>query len=92
MNETNKPDVTLSDGVEVRFDKHNIKPREWRALFDPAQPDEDGQRTIAAFAGLPFEYVSELSLYDWQLLLRVAADVVRAPVLPNSLAGSTSPS
>jgi len=87
-----KADVVLSDGTEVMFDKHNIKQREWRELFNPEQNEEDGQRTIAKFACLEFEYVAELSLYDWQLLIRAAREKVLEPILPNSPSASTSPS
>ena len=86
-------DVVLSDGTEVIFDKHNIKPKEWRELFNPEQAEEDGQRTIAKFACLEFEYVAELSMYDWQLLLRTAGEKVREPVTnPNSQSASISQS
>lgn len=87
-----KPDVVLSDGTGVFFDKHNIKPREWKEMFSPEQSDEDGQRIMARFACLEFEYVTELSLYDWQLLVVSAVAKVREPVAPNSQSVSISPS
>lgn len=87
-----KPDVVLSDGTAVFFDKHNIKPREWKELFSPEQSEEDGQRIMANFAGLEFEYVAELSMHDWQLLIAGAIAKVREPVAPNLISGSISPS
>lgn len=87
--EESKPDCVLSDGTKVFFDKHNIKPREWRELFSPEQSEEDGQRTIARFAGLEFEHVADLSMYDWQLLIGSASEKVREPVTPNSRSVST---
>ena len=86
-----KPDCVLSDGTDVHFDKHNIKPREWRAMFSDEQSEEDGQRIMAKFAGLDFEYVTDLSMYDWQLLVAAAIVKVREPVLAkNSESVSTS--
>jgi hypothetical protein len=81
--ETVKADVVLSDGTEVYFDKHNIKPKEWRELFSTEQSEEDGQRIMARFACLEFEYVADLSMYDWQLLIAAAITKVREPVSPN---------
>ena len=92
MNEKKQqPDVTLSDGVEVYFDKHNIKPREWKRLFDQDQPEEEAHDIIHRFACLPLEYVQDMNLYDWQLIIRAAIIKVREPVAPNSPSGSTSP-
>lgn len=80
--EPRKPDCTLSDGTQVFFDKHNIKPREWRAMFSDEQSEEDGQRVMARFACLEFEQVAELSMHDWQLLVAAAVAKVREPVNP----------
>lgn len=89
--EKQKPDVTLSDGTDVFFDKHKIKPREWRSLFSNEQSDEEGWRIMANFAGLEEGYVGDLSMYDWQLLIAAAVNKVREPV-PNLPSASISPS
>lgn len=81
--EEKKPDCILSDGTKVYFDKHNIKPREWKSLFDPLQPEEEGERIIAKFACLPVEKVHDLSVFDSQMLYAAAGAVIREPVDPN---------
>lgn len=85
MEETKKPqpDVTLSDGTEVFFDKHRIKPKEWRLMISKDSDPEESNRLLAQFAGLEFEHVDDLSLYDIQLLFRAAYDKVLEPVVPN---------
>jgi hypothetical protein len=87
-----KPDVVLSDGKAIHFDKRKIKTKEWRDLFSKDQTDEDGWRVIGKFAGLTYEYVSELSIYDWQLLFGAAIAKVREPVDPNLARESISQS
>jgi hypothetical protein len=86
---TPKPDVVLSDGVEIFFDKKRIKVREWVALHDPEQSLEEGDAILARFAGVEPEYVSELSMYDRQLLYVAAREVVQKPVDPNWAKPST---
>lgn len=86
-----RPDCILSDGTEIFFDKHKIKPREWRSLFDVDQKEEEGQRIMANFSCVDFEYIRELSMYDWQVLIATAIKVVNRPV-PNSLSVSTGKS
>jgi hypothetical protein len=93
MVENGKPDVVLSDGTKVFFDKHRIKPREWRECFSNDQSPEDGERVIARFAGLDYDgYACELSLHDWQLLFAGARAKVLEPVVPNLPSVSISPS
>ena len=87
-----KPDITLSDGTPVFFDKHNIKQKEWLALFDRNQPEEEGWDIMSRFAGLPTEYVSDLSVFDWQLLISGAVKKVQEPVSPNLPSESISAS
>src|SRR5690242_20092718 len=88
-NESPKADCTLSDGTKVYFDKHKIKPKEWRELWDPGQSLEEGQAIMARFAGLEFEHMGELSMYDWQLLMSAAVRVVNIPVLPNEISSAS---
>jgi hypothetical protein len=85
---TSKADVVLTDGTRVCFDKRKIKAKEWRELFSKDQSDDDGWRVIGKFAGLTFEYVSDLSIYDWQILFDAAIKKVREPVDPNLLSES----
>lgn len=86
-----KPDVVLSDGTAVFMDKHNIKPREWKSLFDPEQSEDEAAQIIARFTGLDFDYVLDLSVYDSQLLYAAMAIKIREQVVPNSASVSTSP-
>jgi hypothetical protein len=93
MNKNDKPtpDCILSDNTEVTFDKHRIKWREWIEMFSTEQIDEERLRSLAKFAGLDFDYVYELSMYDVQLLTDTAIKVKNNPV-PNLLSESISTS
>ena len=90
MTEEKTPDVVLSDGVSITFDKTKIKRREWAELFSLDQSPEAADEIIARFSGTTAEYIANLSLYDWQLLMRTAGEVVRKPVDPNLHSGSIS--
>lgn len=90
--ETTKPDCVLSDGTEVYFDKRNIKPREWKSLFDTEQPEEEAEHIMARFAGISFEVMHEASVYDSQTIYAAAIVKMREPVNPNSPSVSTSQS
>lgn len=87
--EEKKENCVLSDGTKVYFDKHNIKPREWKSLFNPEQPEEEAERIMSAFSGLPVEKIHDLSVFDSQLLYAAAAVIIREPVDPNSVRAST---
>lgn len=78
-----KPDVTLSDGTPVYLDKHKIRPREWKSLFDPEQSEEEAAAIISRFSGLPEETILDLSVYDSQMLYAAMAIKIREPVAPN---------
>lgn len=84
-----KPDCTLSDGTPVFFDKRRIKAREWKALFDPQQADEEANQIIARFTGLPFEYVNDLSVYDMQVIWLGMRRKIAEPLDPNLAGVST---
>lgn len=78
-----KPDVVMSDGTQVFMDKHNIRPREWKSLFDPEQTEEEAAQIIARFTGLSFERVMDLSVYDSQKLYAAMAVKIREPIDPS---------
>jgi hypothetical protein len=84
-------DVTLSDGVQITFDKKKIKRVEWTRLFSVDQPIEESEEVLGRFTQTSAEYIRSLSLYDWQLLLRTAREVVQKPIDPNLPSESTSP-
>jgi hypothetical protein len=92
MSEPEAADVILSDGTVIKFDKRKIKRKEWKALFDPTQPDSEANEIVGRFSGTSAEYIAELSVHDWQLLMRTAHEVVRRPVDPNLPGESISPS
>lgn len=83
MTDEIKPDVVLSDGKAITFDKRKINRREWASLFSLEQSPDEADEIIGRFSGTSKEYISGLSLHDWQLLMRVAGEVVRKPVDPN---------
>ena len=83
-----KPDVVLSDGVEIFLDKRRVKVYEWKALHDPEQSEEDGEAIMARFAGVEPAYIHELSVYDRQILYIAMRDVVQRPPDPNLASGS----
>jgi hypothetical protein len=73
-------DVTLSDGREIDFDLTRITVREYRALFDPKQPQADEDAAIVKVCGLtPDEYL-ELSLLDQKVLFKAFIRKAREPL------------
>jgi len=84
-------DVTLSDGKEITFNKKKIKRREWTRLFSVDQPVEEAEEIIGRFSQTSTEYIHELTVYDWQLLLKTAKDVIARPIDPNLPSESISP-
>jgi hypothetical protein len=59
-------DVTLADGREIEFDLSKITIEEYRALFDPTQPNEEEYEILAKCARLKADEVRKLSLADWK--------------------------
>lgn len=73
-------DITLSDGREITIDLGKISVREWRALFDPKQPDADEYATVGRVAGLTAEQVAGLPLPEWQRLYRAILKKAQEPL------------
>lgn len=62
-------DITLKDGREITFDLDKITIKEYRALFETSQDEED-YATIAKASGLNPDDVAGLSYSDWRRLTR----------------------
>jgi hypothetical protein len=92
MTDEKKSDVILSDGKAITFDKKKIKRVEWTQLFSIEQPIEESEEILGRFTQTDAEYIRSLSLYDWQLLLKIAREVVQKPIDPNLPSESTSQS
>lgn len=84
-------DVTLSDGREITFDLNKVTIREYRALFNAQQPDEDEYATLAKAAGMKPEAVSALGFEDWRQFGKAFFRKAQEPLAdPNSQSASTS--
>ena len=68
--EQTKVDLTLSDGKEITFDFNAISIREWRALYDVKQSEEDEYRIIGKMIGYDAEIVAEFRFQDWVQIIK----------------------
>jgi hypothetical protein len=59
----------LSDGREVAIDLGKITIKEWKSLFNPAQPDEDEFALISRITGLSVDDVENMKQPDYRLLM-----------------------
>ena len=62
------PDVTLGDGREIVFDLRRLTIKEYRALFQPDQPDAEEYATLAKVTGLSADEIANLPLLEWKRL------------------------
>jgi hypothetical protein len=67
---TEKDVFTLSDGTEVRFDFSKVTRKEYRAIFDPSQPENDGDVVVTKITGLALETLDNISQLEWVRILR----------------------
>jgi hypothetical protein len=56
--------ITLADGRELVIDLNKMTMPEWKALFDPKQPDADESSTLAKVAGMPLAEFELLGFAD----------------------------
>ncbi len=63
-------DYTLSDGRAITPDLGQVSIKEWKSLFNPAQPDEDEFALIARITGLSVEDVENLKQPEYVLLFK----------------------
>jgi len=66
--------------IEINLGAVNV--REYRAMFDPKQPQADEDATMAKICGLTVAELTELSVLDYKRLYREVFRVAREP-LPN---------
>ena len=59
-------DFEFTDGREIDFDLSKISIREYKALFDRDQSDEDEYATLAKVSGVKPDDVEEMPLDDWK--------------------------
>jgi len=73
-------DIILEDGREITFDLKAISLKEYRALFDGNQPEDEEFATLAKVSGLAADEIGELSLYEWKRFYRCFLDKCRQPL------------
>lgn len=75
-----KPDVILHDGREVIIDLYQITIAEYRSLFDPKQPDIEGDAILAKCCGMTVEEVANLPQPDYRALSKIFFQKAREPL------------
>jgi hypothetical protein len=78
-NGTPESSIVLS-GKRIDIDMSKISIREWRALLDVKQPDEEEFATIAKITGMDPEDVANMPQPDFVLLGRHISMVAANPV------------
>lgn len=73
-------DVTLSDGREIEFDLSKMTIKEYRALFDPAQPDEDEFKTLSKVTGVEADVLGNMDYITYRRLLTAFFAKAREPL------------
>jgi len=71
---------TLADGREITFDLGKLTIKEYRALFDPEQPDKDEYATLGKVTGLGAEEIGDLPLLEWKRLYRAFMTACAQPL------------
>ena len=61
--------VKLSNGREITVDIGRISVREYRALFNPEQKQDDEDSTLAKVAGLAVDELLDLSQPDYRRII-----------------------
>jgi len=72
--------VKLSNGREITVDIGRISVREYRALFDPAQKQEDEDSTIAKVAGLAVDELLDLSQPEYRRIVQAMLADAKQPL------------
>ena len=72
--------VKLSDGRVIEYDLKKITLKEYKALFDSKQPDEEDHKTIAKVTGLKTEEFEDMSLYDSKILWQGFFKATKEPI------------
>ena len=69
-------------GRTIEINLGAVSVREYRAMFDPKQPQADEDATMAKICGLTVAELTELSVLDYKRLYQEVFRVAREP-LPN---------
>jgi hypothetical protein len=86
-------DLKLSDGRELDVDMNLVNIKEWRALLDPEQKDEEEYRILGKVVGLSGKDVGNLGQEDFRRLGQKVAEMASRPLSdPNSSSESSSQS
>lgn len=87
------PNLTLTDGREITIDLSVVTIREYRALFDKKQKQEDEDATLAKAVGLTVDELLDISQPDYRRLAEAFFKAAREPLSdPNSASESISES
>lgn len=73
-------DFELHDGRDVTFDLYAISMAEYRALFNPSQPDADEYATLAKVTGLTAGDIAGLPMMEYRRLFKAMLDKAREPL------------
>jgi hypothetical protein len=73
-------DITLADGRTIEFDLGKLTIKEYRALFDPAQPDAEEYAVLAKVTGLGADEIGDLPLLEWKRLYRAFMTACAQPL------------
>lgn len=72
--------VKLSHGREITVDIGRISVREYRALFNPEQKQDDEDSTLAKVAGLAVDELLDLSQPDYRRIITAMLADAKQPL------------
>ncbi|HNZ02390.1 MAG TPA: hypothetical protein PLS77_14160 [Anaerolineaceae bacterium] len=72
--------VKLSNGREITVDIGRISVREYRALFNPEQKQDDEDSTLAKVAGLAVDELLDLSQPDYRRIITAMLADAKQPL------------
>ena len=72
--------VKLSNGREITVDIGRISVREYRALFNPEQKQDDEDSTLAKVAGLAVDELLDLSQPDYRWIITAMLADAKQPL------------
>ena len=72
--------VKLSNGREITVDIGRISVREYRALFNPEQKQDDEDSTLAKVAGLAVDELLDLSQSDYRRIITAMLADAKQPL------------
>ena len=79
------PDLVLKDGREIEIDLYQLSIKEWRALLNPEQSDEDEYATLAKVSGLEAKDIEDLPYPEFRALVQAITKKAANPISdPNS--------